>query len=270
MRILFAALTLIGTLAAQPPNPKFEVVSIRVVPPNTPPAMRDVDFTPVQPGGQYVDSRTSLYWMIGFAYDVRNVNLERQLEGLPKWAKEQSYAVSAKAAPGLSALSPNENREQVRLMMRAMLADRFHLQLHTEARQERIFKLEIAKGGMKLKEVDPPVPPAKEGHVGVAMEYDGGVRMIANRSTMTGLASALAVVLDRPVIDQTGVAAYYDFDVRWHGPGGGQPAETQFGGLELTALLISNLQDQFGLRLTSTTGPVEYWVVDRVEPPSDN
>jgi len=232
--------------------------------------MRDADFTPVLPGGQYVDSRTSLGWMIGLAYDMRNANLGRQLVGLPKWGKEQSYAVSAKPAPGFPALSPDENREQVRLMMRAMLTDRFHLQLHTETRQERIFKLEVAKGGAKLKAVDPPVPPAKENYVQAAMGNDGGIRMIADKSTMTDLALTLSLVLDRTVVNETGLTAHYDFDVRWHGPGGGQPPETQFGGPELTALLISNLQDQFGLRLTSTTGPVEYWVVDHVEPPTDN
>jgi uncharacterized protein (TIGR03435 family) len=125
-------------------------------------------------------------------------------------------------------LPPNENREQERFMMRAMLADR--LQMHIETRQERIFKLETATGGIKLKGVDPPVPPAKEGSVGAAMQSDGGIRMIANKSTMAGLASALSVVMDRTVVNETGLTAYYAFDVRWRGPGVGQPAETQFGG----------------------------------------
>ena len=270
MRFLFAAVLLIGTLAAQPPGaPKFDVASIRAVPPNAPPVMRDIDFTPVLPGGQYADSRTGLLFLIAFAYDVKGV-VDRQMVGLPKWAKEQSYAVSAKPSPAFPELPPNENREQVRLMVRAMLEDRFHLQLHTETRRDPIFKLELAKGGMKLKDVAPPVPPAKEGFVGAAMEYDGGIRMIGTKSTMAGLATALTVVMSRPVIDETGLKGYYDIDVRWSGPGGGQPAETQFGGPELIGLLISNLQNQFGLRVTSTTGPVEYWVVDHVEPPADN
>jgi uncharacterized protein (TIGR03435 family) len=193
------------------------------------------------------------------ADDMKNVNLGNQVVGLPKWAKEQSFAVSAKAAQDLPVLPPNENREQERFMMRAMLADR--LQMHIETRQERIFKLETATGGIKLKGVDPPVPPAKEGYVGAAMQSDGGIRMVANKSTMTGLASALSVVLDRTVVNETGAKAYYDFDVTWKGPeaGGGQHPETQFGGPELVGLLISNSQNQFGLRLASTTGSVEYW-----------
>jgi uncharacterized protein (TIGR03435 family) len=65
--------------------------------------------------------------------------------GLPNWAKNETYAVSAKPPDGFLALPSGENREQVRLMMRAMLADRFHLQVHTEARRERISKIEIAR-----------------------------------------------------------------------------------------------------------------------------
>ena len=217
------------------------------------------------------DSRAWLPVMIAFAYDMKNVNLGEQVGGLPNWAKNQVYTVAAKPAPGFPELPPAENNEQVRLMMRAMLADRFHLQLHTETRQRPIFKLEVAKGGIKIKEVDPPVFPAKEAPVGAAMQNDGGIRMVANKSTMAGLARALAIVMDRPVVDETGLKGYYDFDVRWSGPeAAGQAPDTQFGGAELIGLLISNLQNQFGLHLASATGPVEYWVVDHVEPPTDN
>ena len=232
--------------------------------------MREQDFTPARPGGQYVDSRASLIWMIDFAYNVRFP--DRDLVGLPSWAKDRTYAVAAKPAEGFPLLPPAENREQVRIMMRCMLADRFHLQLHTETREGKIYKLEIAKGGVKLAEVDPPVPPAREGHVNAAMRNDGGIRMIASKATMAGLATALNVLTDRLVIDETGLKGYYDFDVAWRGPeiGDGHAPEGQFGGPELVGLLISNLQSKFGLRLTSTTGPVSYWVVDHVEPPTDN
>jgi uncharacterized protein (TIGR03435 family) len=239
------------------------VVSIHIVPPNTPPTMRDLDFTPIKPGGQYIDSRTPLSWMIAFAYKVSGY---QQLVGLPKWADTQSYAVSAKPAGGFPELPPNENLEQVRLMMRAMLADRFHLQLHTETRQESIFNLEVGRGGFKLKEVEPPVPPAKEGYVGGAMGDDSG-RLIGTKSTMVGLARALNVFLRRPVVDRTGLTGYYDFDVKWRSA---EPRDESQCGADCLGMLISNLQDQFGLRLVKTTGPVPYWVVDHVEPPTAN
>jgi uncharacterized protein (TIGR03435 family) len=269
----FATLVLVCSLPAQQPTPppahNFEVVSIHLVPPSAPPTLRDVDFTPILAGGRYIDSGASLFFMIAFAYNLKD---PRQLEGLPNWAKNQTYSVTAKAADGFPALPPGENREQVRLMMRAMLADRFHLQVHTEARREKIFEIEIARGGIKIIEVDPPPPPAKEGHVSAAMGEDGGIRMIANKSTMEGLARTLSLLMDRTVVDETGLKGYYDFDVSWSGPGApdGQAPETQFGGPELVGLLISNLQNRFGLHLASAIGIVERWVIDHVEPPTDN
>lgn len=271
-RIGFAALFLAAALAGQQPTapaePRFEVVSIRPVPPNAPMLIRDQDFTAILPGGQYIDSRTMLLFMISFAYDVKHPST--QLVGLPNWAQSQAFSVSAKPAQGFPALPPAENRERVRLMMRALLAERFHLQVHTETRQERVLNLEVAKGGVKIKEVDPPVPPDKEGRVNAAMGDSSG-RMIAKKGTMTGLASVLTLFLKRPVVDRTGLKGYYDFDVKWSAPEtlDGQRPASGFGA-EGSGLLISVLQDQFGLRLTNATGPVEYWVVDHVEPPTDN
>jgi hypothetical protein len=65
--------------AAQPPEPAFEVVSIRTVPANAPPLYRDINFSSILPGGQYVDTRTSLLFMISFAYRVG----QNRLVGLP-------------------------------------------------------------------------------------------------------------------------------------------------------------------------------------------
>jgi uncharacterized protein (TIGR03435 family) len=268
-RIGLAALFLTAALAAQQPAaPKFDVVSIHSVPPNAPPVMREPDFTPVLPGGQYIHSRAGLFEMIAFAYNVQNAS--NQLLGLPNWANEQSFSVAAKPTEGFSALPSAENREQVRLMMRAMLADRFHLQVHKETRQKPIFKLEVAKGGIKIREVDPPVPPATEGNV-YAVMGDGRVRINGKKSTMAGVAKMLSVALKRPVVDETGLTSYYDLDMKWNDPDapGGQPRVTGFGA-ENAGLLNSILQDELGLRLTNANGPVEYWVVDHVEPPTAN
>jgi uncharacterized protein (TIGR03435 family) len=236
-RIAFLVLIFATALTAQQPAaPAFDVVSIRVIPPNAPPgASRDQYFSPILPGGEY-------------------------------------YSIAAKPADGFTVPPPAQYREQLRLMMRAMLADRFHLRLHTENRPESIFKLEIAKGGMKLKEVEPPVPPEPTGNVNAVTRPDGGIRMIAKKSTMERLAVSLDLLTGKPVVDETGLTGYYDFDVTWKGPvlPDGQAPETRFGGAELVGLLISNLQSQFGLSLASATGPVEYWVVDHVDPPTEN
>lgn len=271
MSIRFAAFLFAAALAAQSPNtpgtPEFDVVSIRLVPPNAPPVMRDIGFTPILPGGRYLDSRVGLHEMIALAYNVKNW---MQLVGLPNWANNQSYAVAAKPSEDFPTLPPAQNIEQVRLMLRAMLADRFHLQLHAETRREPVFNLEIAKGGIKIKEVDPPVPPAKEGYVGSAGDDRGG-RLIGQKSTMAGLAIALNLFLQRPLIDQTGLKGYYDFDVKWTAPPAPDRQPSAPGlGADGAALVISVLQEKFGLRVTKTTASLEYWVVDHIEQPTEN
>lgn len=271
-RAVLAAMLMTGLAAAQQANeeagPRFEIVSIRPVPPNAPPTMREQSFTPVMPGGQFIDSRANVFFMTSFAYDVQDPSI--RLVGLPDWAKSRGFSVSAKPAQGFPALPPAENREQVRLMLRAMLEERFQLKLHTEIRQERVYSLAVAKGGFKFQNVEAPVPPDKEGPVNAAMGDSGG-RIIAKKGTMAGMARMLVVFLKRPVIDATGLDGYYDFDVNWKAPpspDGQRPAESY--GADGGGLLISTLQERFGLRLTSGTGPVKYWVADHVEPPTDN
>jgi len=199
----WVATALTAQQPATAPAPRFDVVSIREVPPNAPPAMREQGFTPVLPGGQFINSRTPLLFMIAFAWDVRNPST--QLTGLPDWANSKGFAVSAKPGPDFPSLPPAENYEQVRLMMRAMLAERFHLQLHTETRQQRILQLGVARGGLKIKEVDPPVPPATAGNVFATAGKNGAGRMIGNKSTMERLVTTLTLIMKQPVVDETGL-----------------------------------------------------------------
>jgi uncharacterized protein (TIGR03435 family) len=249
-------------LAAQP-TPHFDVASIRLVPPDAPTLLRDPNETAVKPGGRFIDPRTPLSSLIVFAY---RIPAYFQLTGLPDWATRQSYSISAEPASDFPALAPAENIEQVRLMMRTLLADRFQLKLHSDTRQEPVYQLELAKGGLKIQEVSAPEPPAKEGPVGFSFGNNGG-RMIANRSTIGGIAKAIEPHLKRPVIDKTGLKGYYTFDIRWSAP---DPSPDSPAGADAIALLISALPDRLGLRLGKGKGPVQYWIVDHVEPPTGN
>ena len=243
----------------------FEVVSIREVPRDAPPLMRDVGYANVFPGGQFADQRITLSTMIIFAFDIPSYT---QLTGVPGWAKDQAFSVSAKPPETFPLLSSNENREQVRLMVREMLASRFNLKMHTESREERGLKLEVTKGGLKMKAVDPPLPPEKEGFVAIVAGDSGG-RMIGKKVTMTGVASSLTTILRRPVFDETGLKSYYSFDVKWSAP---EPEDGRTSGLgtEGVGTLMHALEDLFGFRLTSGIRPINYWVLDHVERPTPN
>src|SRR5262245_1153524 len=89
------AICLLSISLASQPSTRFELVSIRVVPPNAPPLIRDIGFTSVRPGGQYIDPRTPVTWLIQFAY---HIPADFQLTGVPDWAKNQTFSISAKPA----------------------------------------------------------------------------------------------------------------------------------------------------------------------------
>ena len=147
-----------------PAEPRFDVVSIREVPPNTPPTMIEFGSTPVLPGGRYIDPRAVLHVMISFVYGIPTA---RQLVGLPKWAEETSTR-SPKPADGFPCHS-SENREQVRSdgerdARRAPSPPGAY-----EDRHETVYSLEIASG-LKIKEVEPPDRPPTQPPVQVVYE----------------------------------------------------------------------------------------------------
>jgi uncharacterized protein (TIGR03435 family) len=206
--------------------------------------------------------------LITFAYDVRQP--QSRILGLPGWTATTSYEVSARAADDFPLLSPDENRRQVRQMVQQMLADRFHLKLHSEVRQETVLKMSVDPGGLRLKEVAAPIPPEQEGRPGLAMSDSGG-RFIGTKSTMAGIASAAGTLLRQDVADETGLKGYYDFNLRWTAPSdpNAPPPSPQLGPAGM-ALFLTTLKDEFGLRFSRDTGPAQYWIVDHIEPPTEN
>ena len=221
----------------------------------------------MQPGGRYNHPSTNIVALITFAYGVKQP--DSRLLGLPSW-KTTGYVVSAKAADDFPILAPDENQEQVRLMVREMLADRFRLKIRTEIRQETVLKMSVDPGGLRLKAVAAPVPPEREGRAGLAMGDNGG-RMIGTKVTMAGIASAAGTLLRQDVYDETGLKDYYDFNIRWTAPSvPNAPPPSPRLGVEGIALFMTTMQDEFGLRFSRATGPVQYWIVDHVEMPSDN
>lgn len=153
-------------------------------------------------------------------------------------------------------------------MLRELLADRFKLRLHTETRQETILRMTVDKGALQVKEVGAPVPPEREGNVNLALSDSGG-RMIGQKATMAGLAKVAGLFLKQEVIDDTGLAGYYDFDIRWTAtPVPGAPPPGASLGADGIALFMSTLREKFGVRFSRATGSVQYWIVDQVEMPA--
>lgn len=262
-RLWIAVLAGACTLVAQP---KFDVVAIRTLAAGQGPILGG-DFTPFLPGGHYAD-RVDLLFLIQMAYDIPHA--DRQLIGLPQWAKRTAYAIEAKAAADFPVLPAAENETQIRLMLREMMADRFKLRMHTETREETVLTMTVEKGGLKIKEVAAPVLPEKVGYVSGSMGDNRG-HISAKKTTMALLASDVSLWVKQEVIDQTGLTGYYDFDIRWEAPKvEGAPPPASSLGDDGIALYFATLRSEFGLRFTKGKGPVQYWVVDSVEPPTEN
>jgi uncharacterized protein (TIGR03435 family) len=249
-------------------QPNFAVVSIHPVPSNAPFMAFERGFTPVRPGGQYVNPRASLGGIINLAYGIGNPVV--RLLGMPEWARHQLYDVVAKPDEGFPVLSQAENLARVRLMLRGMLAERFGLQIHSENRSGRVLTMEVAKDGIKMKEVTDLPDPTAVGYVGAAWgDADG--RLISKGCAMSALANVLSTSLKRPVLDRTGLTGFYAFDISWDEPAPSSPAEqpTSGPGAVGLSLLLSNAE-RLGLKFKDANGSVEYWIVDQLKQPTPN
>ncbi len=187
--------------------------------------------------------------------------------GVPEWSDAEHYDILAKT-PG----DVRPNLDEQMAMLRKLLTERFKLTFHREKRGNAgLCVLTVAKGGPKLREGTPDTTPEGPPALAFVIQPDG-VTLPARSATVAEFASVLQrAAMDRPVIDQTGITGRYDFDLNW------LPDDTQFGGLGLKPNpdapkpdLFAAIQQQLGLKLEATKGPVDVLVVDRVEKPTEN
>jgi uncharacterized protein (TIGR03435 family) len=204
--------------------------------------------------------------LIAAAYDLN----PKMISGGPAWAETDRYDVIA-ATPG--ELRPTYE-DQMR-MLRKLLSDRFNLRFHRKKEDFAIFELTVAKNGPKLKpssapsdepyNVTPTLYPAASGGIDHAL-------LPAHNITILQFASVLQhAILDRPVVDNTQLTGRYDIDLEW------TPDESNFGGTlppgppdSAKPGLFTAIQQQLGLRVEATRGPVDALVIDGLDRPSDN
>ena len=95
---------------------------------------------------------------------------------------------------------------------------------------------------------------------------------LTGKGTVTNFAQTAAVLLRQMVIDETNIKGFYDFELRWTAPPPlpGTPPPPNTLGPDGIALFMTTVKERFGLRFTGATGPVEYWVIDHIEQPTEN
>jgi uncharacterized protein (TIGR03435 family) len=236
-------------------NPVFEVATIKPSNPDAPGKGFQVR------GRQFSTLNTTVSDLVTFAYGIH----ARQVTNIPAWFETDKFDLSAKPDG-----EGQPNDKQWKTMIQKLLADRFKLTFHHDKKELSVYTLVLAKGGPKLtkSEGDPNGLPA--------LFFRGLGMLPARNATMADFAGLLqGAVLDRPVVDQTGLAGRWDFTLNW------TPDESQFAGLGVRVPpptdsasappgLFAAVQEQLGLKLDATKAPVDVLVVDRVEKPSEN
>jgi uncharacterized protein (TIGR03435 family) len=274
----FAANLIAQTMAPSEPKPKFEVASVRE---NTS-GSNQVSIG-LQPGGRFGASNLPLVILIRSAYRLQ----DSQLVGAPDWIETTRYDIAAKAEGDLPPSSPIGPPSLGMVMLQSLLEERFKLRVHREVRELPIYALVAAQSSAKFgpqfarSNVDcqvkaaGPEKPSEWPRCGTSMGFG---EMKGRARPMTLLASMLSQVVQRPVVDRTGLAGGYDFDLRWTpdqlpARPAGTPADQPFrmNGVEIDPngpSIFTAIQEQLGLKLESTRGPVDVLVVDHIERPT--
>jgi uncharacterized protein (TIGR03435 family) len=243
-------------------RPAFDVVSIK---PNT--SDSPASSIAFEPGGRFHAINEPVVRMIQEAFGTPRTPRPEVL-GAPSWIESDRFDVE-------TVVAPNASREQQQSMLRAMLADRFHLMGHTETRERAVYNLvrpaRDAKGD-KLHASDGAC--AALGKPGAGTPTPEQIRpcMLAffpgslsvNGMTASEFATrGLSRVVDRPVIDRTGLGdTEYDWAVEW----APQPASPG----DRPSSVFSAVQEQLGLRLEPSSAAVDVVVIERIDRPSPN
>lgn len=214
-----------------------------------------------QKGRNFSALNISLVEMIAFAYGVHP---KQVLAGSQKWTETERYDINGVPdQPGIP------NVLQQRSMVKKLLADRFKLELTDGHQEMSAFVMRVGKDGAKV------VPTKLEGLnpvSGMKPSQDGWL-LTTHNASMKVLAGFLQLaIVDRPVVDQTGLTGRYDIDVDFtpdnslfHGhPPPSRPTDNPAPGL------FEAMQQQLGLKMSAEKATVDVWTVAKAEKPSEN
>ena len=213
-------------------------------------------------GRTFTTRNTTLMYLITFAY---RLNPKQVING-PDWLEKDTYDVDAvEDGEGF----PSD--KQWRTMLQKLLADRLKLTFHHDQRELSVYILTAAKTGAKNLTTSQRTNPLP----GFGFEpKPGGVTLVSHNATISEFASMIlqGELLDRPVLDQTGISGKFDFQFTF------LPDESMFHGHPRPApasdnpapSLFTAIQEQLGLKLDNTKAPTDVIILDHIEKPSPN
>ena len=234
------------------PRPSFEVASIRVNTtqgPGAPPHWGPQDVT--------------LTWArlsatIAEAYQIPYSRIVAPNDSRSRDVLETNYDITAKSGRAAT-------KSELLLMLQTLFEERFKMAVHHESRTADVYKLVVAKGGPKLEESKTDDPSSS----GVLIPGGYAVK----NSELWRFCAFLSGRMGRPVVDQTGLSGLYDFTLRLDTLEGLSTSDPDFK-IKFSdwssSSIFSDIQKQLGLQLVPGKEPVDYLVIDHVEPPTEN
>jgi uncharacterized protein (TIGR03435 family) len=239
-------------------NPSFEVATIKPSAPNQP--GKGFGFR----GDRFTTRNTNLNDLIAFAYGLH----AKQIVDAPAWFGTDLYDIQGKPDT-----EGRPNQKQMQTMVQKLLADRCKLTFHHDKRELSVYVISVASGGPKMtKSTSPPNDPS-------AFFFRALGDLTVRNQTMKDFATWMqSGVMDKPVVDQTGLTDRYDFQLKW------TPDESQFGQFRGTGAVVppppddpkappslyTAIQEQIGLKMGPAKLPDDVIVIDHVEKPSEN
>jgi uncharacterized protein (TIGR03435 family) len=262
--------------------PSFEVASVKE---NRSGDLRSPIRT--EPGGRFTATNVLLKFLIAEAFmGPQPVHLSSRIVGGPDWINSTRFDIIAKASTEFRS-SPEGPPNELFLMLRSLLEDRFKVRTHRETRELPVYELVVARADGKLgpqlrqstANCDGPPPPRQPNEPPPCGAMRGPARVMAGGIPMRRFAEMLTAIMavgtpasadGRLVIDKTGLSGRFAFNLTWTpdqiptvAPPPGIPPVDPNG-----PSLVTALQEQLGLKLESAKGPVEVLVIDSVERPT--
>lgn len=308
MKFVLSALAIAVPLAAQSGNHQppagakieFDVASVKPnkagLPPNGP---APNSIFPLGPGDVYVPNGGH-FWAVNqtmltylrFAYKDMWYRMQYVLPQLPEWVRTDRYDIEARVAG-------NPGKDDMRVIMQALLADRCRLKLHRETREVPVFAMVLDKPGKTGRQLQPHVddPPCANstekpatynqlqavtshgypvpcgGDQYIATTGIGSWREGARNVDMARVAESLQGYgrMERPVVDRTGLSGKFDFALEWTPQQNGLSVDADAGQFQQPGPTFTQaVHDQLGLKFKEDKAPIEIVVVDHIERPSEN
>lgn len=239
-------------------NPSFDVATIKPSTPGRPGKGFGFD------GHHFRTMNTNMNDLIAFAYGLH----AKQIVGAPDWFGSDLFDIE-----GVPDSEGRPNQKQMQVMVQKLLADRFKLTFHRDQQELSVYLISVANGGLKIKESTAAANDLP------AFFFRGLGDLTVRNLTMADFATWMqSGVMDKPVVDQTGLKGRYDFNLKWT-PDESQFAQFRGAGINVPTptddpkappALYTAIQEQVGLKMSPGKAPDEVIVIDHAEKPSAN